>query len=182
MRIDHIAFRVKDRKKTADFFIKALGYKVSEKHPHGFRVDFEDGTFAECTVLEPGSKASNFVPWIHTISLPSSEKVEYHLPPEVFISQGSPNSIVDKWVAKNGNGLHHMALLVDSVEKTQAEWTENGFAEFASDEANKCPGLTQIFSRPSELTGFVWELIEREPGEDGFCQQNVKKLMESSTK
>ena len=157
----------------------------SDVYPDGFHISFDDGSFADCTVLEPGSKNTNSpnIPWI--VNVPqfnnNSLKNEYHLPPEIFISQGSPNSIVNKWVKENGNGLHHVALLVDSVEETQKEWIKNGFAEFCSDKPTKCPGLTQIFSKPSSLTGFIWELIEREEGEDGFCYQNVKTLMESST-
>lgn len=184
MRIDHLAFRVFDRLKTADFFVKALRYRVAEKYPNGFHIKFEDNTFADCTVLEPGSKTNCFTPWILTpnrfpVMSPDID-AEYHLPPEIFISQGSHGSIVDSWVKKNGNGLHHIALLVDSVEDTKRLWEDNGFAEFASDEIERCPGLTQIFTKPSDLTGFVWELIEREVGEDGFCQQNVKNLMLST--
>lgn len=177
-RIDHLAFRVLNRGRAVDFFTKALGYRLSAKHPDGFQVDFEDGTYARCSVLEPkNSKIGTHTPWV--LSLPDSD-IQYHYPPEIFVSEGSKGSIVDKWVRKKGNGLHHVAVLVNSVEETQKEWIENGYAEFASDHPTKCPGLTQIFSKPSDITGIIWELIEREPLDDGFCAENVKTLMEST--
>ncbi|MCE2806624.1 MAG: hypothetical protein LW700_15695 [Gemmataceae bacterium] len=42
----------------------------------------------------------------------------------------------------------------------------------------RCPGLTQVFTRPSELTGVIYEFIER--GEFGFCKDNVRALMEGT--
>ena len=53
MRLDHIAYRVKDRNKTAQFFIDFMGYKKPEDLQDGFDIQFEDGTWAKCLVLEP---------------------------------------------------------------------------------------------------------------------------------
>lgn len=58
------------------------------------------------------------------------------------------------------------------------EWKEKGYAEFTTDKPLTCPGLTQCFTKPSELTGVIFEFIER--GEHGFCKKNVKSLMEST--
>ena len=62
------------------------------------------------------------------------------------------------------------------------KWEQLGFAEFTTEEPTKCPGLTQIFTKPSSITGIIWELIEREENKDGFCASNVKNLMESTVK
>ena len=59
-------------------------------------------------------------------------------------------------------------------------WKEKGYTEFLSDEPLTCPGLTQVFTKPSELTGVIYELINRTG--DGFCKDNVKGLMESTKK
>jgi 4-hydroxyphenylpyruvate dioxygenase-like putative hemolysin len=93
--------------------------------------------------------------------------------PEVFVSDGSPDSIVGQWVARRDGigGIHHLAYQVDSVADTMKEWKEKGYAEFSSAEPMKCPGLTQVFTKPSELTGVIYEFIER--GEFGFCKDNV---------
>ena len=58
------------------------------------------------------------------------------------------------------------------------QWKESGYAEFLSDEPMTCPGLIQVFTKPSELTGVIYELISREG--DGFCEDNVKDLMNST--
>lgn len=180
MRIDHLAFRVLNRYKTADFFMGALKYKKTVD----FKVDFDDGTNAKCFVLTPPERFERdsglFLPWAIRSPVRGAMSL-YHQPPEVFISQGSPGSIVDHWVSENGNRLHHVALQVDDIEEVKKDWEDRGFAEFSSPEILQCPGLKQIFTKPSDLTGFIWELIEREPGEQGFCNENVKNLMLSST-
>lgn len=171
MRLDHIAYRVKNRTKTAQFFIDALGYKIQTT----FDLKFPDGTTTECIALEPPEKLESGCPWIIQF-----QNINYHLPPEIFVSDGSPDSIVGKWVAARGNigGIHHLAYQVDSVEQIMKEWKEKGYAEFTSEDPMKCPGLTQCFTKPSELTGVIYEFIER--GEHGFCKDNVMSLMQST--
>ena len=62
------------------------------------------------------------------------------------------------------------------------EWKEKGYAEFYSKEPITCkdPDLTQVFTKPSELTGVIYEFINRQGA--GFCKDSVKKLMESTAK
>ena len=60
------------------------------------------------------------------------------------------------------------------------EWREKGYAEFTTEEPLTCPGLTQCFTKPSNLTGVIYELIERDRDAQGFCKDNVKDLMEST--
>jgi catechol 2,3-dioxygenase-like lactoylglutathione lyase family enzyme len=173
MRLDHIAYRVADRKKTAQFFMDAFGYHVQTE----FDINFEDGTMAKCIALEPPEKLSEDVPWK---VFAAGREQEYHLPPEIFVSDGSPDSIVGQWVAARGGvgGVHHLAYQVDSVEEKMREWQEKGYAEFSSDDVLTCPGLTQVFTKPSALTGVIYEFINR--GRHGFCQDNVKDLMKST--
>lgn len=177
MRLDHIAYRVKDRRKTVEFFKSAFGYTVQTE----FEISFPDGSTAKCFALEPPEKmGSDVAPWINPVWDNDWGKIDYHLAPEIFVSDGSPDSIVGKWVAKRDGvgGIHHMAYQVDSVEATMALWKEKGYAEFTSEKPMTCPGLTQVFTKPSELTGVIYEFIEREG--KGFCQDNVRSLMEST--
>lgn len=164
----------------------ALGYKVQTT----FDLKFDDGSTTDCIALEPPEKELKSSPWkyLNSIVIPTEERTdhmatviqEYHLPPEIFVSDGPANSIVGKWVAERGSigGIHHIAYMVDSVEQTMKEWQEKGYAEFTSKEPMKCPGLTQVFTKPSQLTGVIYEFIER--GEHGFCKDNVRALMEST--
>lgn len=199
MRIDHLAFRVADRLKTVDFFQKALGYKVQTE----FTIDFGEGDTAKCFALEPSEKLNlpvSILPWVYgaVIYAGGGEKWDgsnrfqevtstvqehiqvYHMPPEIFVSDGTPGSIVGNWVAARGGigGLHHIAYQVKSVKDTMEEWKSKGYAEFTSEKPFECPGLTQCFTKPSELCGVIFEFIERE--EFGFCAGNVKELMLST--
>ena len=188
MRLDHIAYRTFDRTRTAKFFIDALGYKIQQE----FSITFDDGTTAQCVALEPPEKLNHAKsPWVHMAALPAgfingqkdnpiNYYQEFHMPPEIFVSDGPPGSIVGEWVKSKGGigGIHHIAYQVASVEATMKEWKEKGYAEFSSDEALKCPGLVQVFTRPSALTGIIYEFIER--GEHGFCVDNVRSLIETT--
>jgi catechol 2,3-dioxygenase-like lactoylglutathione lyase family enzyme len=185
MRLDHVAYRVADREKTAKFFMDALGYSIQER----FTIDFDDGTCAECIALEPPEKLPG-TPWV-TMQVHYQDTLEgmreklqlYHMPPEIFVSDGAPGSIVGDWVAARGGigGIHHMAYQVDDVEAKMKEWQEKGYAEFSSDKPMICPEdkLIQIFTKPIDIIGgIVYEFIERSG--HGFCNKNVKALMESS--
>ena len=151
IRLDHCAFRVENREKTANLLKKILGYQ-DQGEP--FDIDFDDGTKAKCCVLEPIIAEGK---------------------PEIFISDGEPGSIVANWVKEHGENIHHLAWLVDNVEQTMEEWKAAG-VEFSTEKPIKCEGLTQIFTK--EIAGVVFELIERETV--GFCQSSVKQLMIAS--
>jgi len=182
MRLDHIAYRVKNRYKTADFFSSAFGYSVGTE----FQIDFNDGSKADCLALVPPEvRAPDTSLWTY-FSLQTtpykSIKSEYHAPPEIFVSDGPPESIVGDWVSKHGNigGVHHIAYQTENVEAIMSEWKEKGYAEFYSEEPIVCkdPNLEQVFTKPSELTGVIYEFINREGA--GFCKDSVKQLMEST--
>jgi len=180
MRLDHIAYRVADKSKTAQFFINAFGYKVQTT----FNLVFEDGSKTECIALEPPEKIGSKLPFMAQINPPwmdeSLIKIDYHLAPEIFVSDGDENSIVGQWVKQRDGvgGIHHLAYQVDSVENIMAEWRHKGYAEFTSKNVLKCEGLTQVFTKPSPLTGVIYEFINRT--DYGFCSENVKELMLST--
>ena len=93
---------------------------------------FGEGKFADCIALQPPEKLVNNAPW--TTILPfEGVDLEFHMSPEIFISDGNEGSIVGDWVLKNGNhgGIHHLAYQVDNVEETMKEWKDKGWAEFS---------------------------------------------------
>jgi catechol 2,3-dioxygenase-like lactoylglutathione lyase family enzyme len=179
MRIDHIAYRVRNRFETAEFIMKCFGYRLAEDLPEGFQIKFEDDSVADCLVLLPKEQVTGTMPWMTELYF-GGEFSTYHMAPEIFISDGTADSIVGKWVMeRNGvGGIHHIAYQVDDVEKTMLEWQQKGYAEFATKDPLKCPGLVQVFTKPSVLTGVIYEFITRE--DHGFCKDNVKLLMEST--
>jgi len=156
MRLDHIAYRVANKEAAIEFITMSLGYIIDPDLPEGFDIQFEDNSKAQC----------------HVLINPIDENA-----PEIFISEGTNNSIVANWVKQNGNGIHHLAYEVDSVEAKMQEWIERGI-EFTTDAPLTCEGLVQVFTKPNPLTGIIYELIEREG--KGFCRDNVKELMNST--
>jgi len=178
MRLDHIAYRTCDRKATAQFFIDAFGYKIANE----FDIVFDNGSTAACIALEPPEKVRSELELESLFSVgPHSLATYYHLAPEIFVSDGTIDSIVGQWVSVRDNvgGIHHIAYQVDNVRSVAQKWIENGWAEFAGD-IKTCPedDLEQIFTKPHPLTGVIYEFIKR--GKHGFCQSNVKSLMEST--
>jgi catechol 2,3-dioxygenase-like lactoylglutathione lyase family enzyme len=180
MRLDHIAYRVSDREKTAQFFVKCLGYRIAEDLPDGFQIEFDDNTKAQCYVLIPPEELDMKTPWSHIEMFANKSSQEYHKPPEIFVSEGTAGSIVEEWVNNRDGvgGIHHLAYQVDSVADTMKEWQEKGYAEFTTKQPLTCPGLSECFTKPSALTGIIYEFIERETV--GFCKDNVKDLMNST--
>ena len=162
MKLDHIAYRVKDRHEAAKFFRLMFNYETGTE----FDIEFDDGSKADCYVLVP----------------PMSPVIMVREGPEIFISDGSPGSIVGDWVeARNGvGGIHHMAYRTKKIDQIFENWKEQG-TEFLTDDIVDCPddSLRQIFTKPLDyLGGVIIELIER--GAKGFCQNSVKNLMEST--
>jgi catechol 2,3-dioxygenase-like lactoylglutathione lyase family enzyme len=162
-RLDHIAYRVASRNKTVDFLMKAFGYRFQAEFEIFFNEEKTDK--ALCIALEPSEKpvvpslpqyeGSRFhIPWTHSSGAGAVLEndftgAEYHIAPEIFISEGTPGSIVGQWVAKRDGvgGVHHLAYQVPSVEKQMQEWLEKGYAEFSTEKPMTCPGLTQVFNR-----------------------------------
>ena len=104
MRLDHIAYRVKNRRKTARFFKKAFGYTLGTE----FKIEFTDGSKAECMALvPPEDRHPSTMEWdVLLADAPTDEGVSdvnfhsYHAPPEIFVSDGPKGSIVGNWVAE----------------------------------------------------------------------------------
>lgn len=166
-----------DRRKTVDFFIKAFRYRIQTE----FDINFADGSIAQCFALEPSeTEKSKEFPWMISMGNSLQGSINYHMAPEIFVSDGSPDSIVGQWVAKRDGigGIHHLAYQVDSVQAQMDEWRAKGISEFTTENPLVCPGLVQVFTKPSQLTGVIFEFIER--GQHGFCKENVQQLMEST--
>ena len=189
MRLDHIAYRAKNRHKSATFFTEAFGYTLGTE----FQIEFDDGSKADCMALVPPEvRHEETENWTYKVLMGShlagpgdpiyTGNCEFHAPPEIFVSDGSEGSIVGDWVAERGGvgGIHHMAYQVDDVEASMHSWKQLGYAEFLSDKPMECPGLKQVFTKPSQLTGVIYEFINRQGA--GFCKDSVKKLMESTAK
>lgn len=176
MRLDHIAYRVADKESAARFFIDALGYRIEDE----FEISFDDKSCAQCYALTPGERLETgafFNEWALT-----AKGGAYHMPPEIFVSQGSDNSIVKGWVDNRGGigGIHHVAYQVDNVKSEMTRWIDNKWATFTTDEPIIADGLTQCFTKEHILSGIIYELISRT--KKGFNVDSVRDLMESTVR
>ena len=94
MKLDHIAYRVQNRDKTAEFLHRILKYNTETE----FEIVFDNNATADCLVLTP----------------PTNDN------PELFVSDGTEDSIVGEWVKNHRNGqggIHHLAYKVDKIEE-----------------------------------------------------------------
>lgn len=154
MFIDHIAYRVKSRSKALEI-LKLLDYDRVEDFP----IVFDDGSDALCSSFEN------------------------EFGPDIFVSGGSEDSVIGRWVkVRDGGGIHHIAFRVDSVKETMLILQAKGW-KFTTEEPIVCtdPVLSQVFTQPIEELGFMTiEFIERIPTQSGFCRSSIKRLMEST--
>lgn len=177
MRMDHVAYRVRDKAAAVAFFRDAFDYTIQEK----FEITLEDGSKAESVSMEPPEKQGAQMEFGIAPFILLGAESEYHLAPEVFISSGPPGSLIDRWVEQWGRGtggIHHIAFQVENVEETMKKWKAKGWL-FTTEEPLKCESLTQVFSKPNPFTNVIYEFIERK-GQRGFCKDNVAKLMAST--
>jgi catechol 2,3-dioxygenase-like lactoylglutathione lyase family enzyme len=189
MRLDHVAFRVADREAAADFWCNPETFAYTRQDGGEFDINLEDGSTAKCIALSPPEKVLPNAPF-HCISyLPVGPMIpqvmiDYHLPPEIFISSGPEGSLIHKWVQEWGHGIggvHHFAYEVVSVRDTMKLWMDKGWAEFTTPDPLGCEDLTQVFTKPNKYLGVLIEFIERR-GVHGFCRDNVAALMNSTGK
>ena len=78
-----------------------------------------------------------------------------------LLNSTSSNSIIEKYINKKGNGIHHIALRVDNLENAIMELSDNG-VEFI----NKKPNIGVedcmiVFIHPRSTGGILFELCQR---------------------
>ena len=167
MRLDHIAYRVNDRYETAEFLHNTIGYKTYKE----FQLEFEDGSKTDCIALvPPEARSKHTLNWIIPYSfMPTdpmhgiNEECIMHSPPEIFVSDGPSGSVVNEWVKQRNDigGIHHIAYEVHNVVAVMRDWRQNNYAKFLSHTPLEYPGIRQVFTEPSPMTGMIYELIER---------------------
>ncbi len=152
-RLDHVAFRVSDIKPVVRFYTETMGFKIVQE----LEMDLD------------GSKAISNV-----LNLPGT-------PFYIFVDQGMDwDNIITQWVKKHGGGLHHIAYLVDNIEKTSAEMRKQGMTFTTKHVIDTGGGLKQLFSTPNPDTGIIIELIQRYNEDIFFVQGNVIELIKST--
>ena len=76
-----------------------------------------------------------------------------------LIQPTTPDSGVAKYLAKKGEGLHHICLEVDDIEATTCQMTERGMQVLGEVRTNK-RGDKYIFVHPKSAHGVLIELYQ----------------------
>ena len=105
--------------------------------------------------------------------------------PVIVVSEGlTEDSIVEKYCAKFGSRVHHLAYLVNDIDKVVKIQKSRGVT-FTSEKiiGSEEEGIKQIFTMPIKTTNHIIEYIQRFGDFDGFfTPDNVESLMKSTEK
>ncbi|PIQ97572.1 MAG: hypothetical protein COV67_03445 [Nitrospinae bacterium CG11_big_fil_rev_8_21_14_0_20_56_8] len=109
--------------------------------------------------------------------------------PALFIDQAFDGergkaSLIPAWVEAHGDRcFHHLAILVEDIEKSILRFKANGIECVGEIVGGPGSDLRQIFTQPEMREGKVYtvlELIERHNGYMGFLPPQADGLMEST--
>lgn len=135
-----------------------------EHHPHapqfaidhlGIAVQSIDAALGFYRSLGFGDPLCESVPHekVHVAMLPAGQsRIE-------LLEASSPESTVAKFIAKRGEGLHHVALRVPDL-KAAAERLQRNGARVLGEPRRGAGGHTYLFVHPSNASGVLWELIQ----------------------
>ncbi|MFX1511695.1 MAG: VOC family protein [Promethearchaeota archaeon] len=157
LKLDHIAYRIKmgEREQMVAELMNILPYR-------------------EYKVFQVKSQNS----------ITAAYKIHETLP-VIVISEGlSEDSVVEKYCQKFGNRVHHLAYLVDDIEKVWKVQKSRGI-QFTTLEiiGSEEEGIKQIFTMPIISTNHIVEFVQRFGDFDGFfTPSNIGKLMKSTEK
>jgi len=157
IKLDHVAYRVKKGKRE-----KAM---------------------AELANLLPYQEFKTFKV-ISMNAITSSIKLHDTLP-VIVVSEGlTEDSVVEKYVEKYGGRIHHLAYLVNDIDKVVEIQRKRG-VKFTSNHiiGSEEEGIKQIFTLPTETANHIIEYIQRFGDFDGFfTPSNIGSLMKSTEK
>lgn len=86
--------------------------------------------------------------------------------PIELITPTSPDSTVAAFIAKRGEGLHHVAYRVDDIDAALKQCEAEGFKLIDKTPRHGYAGSRVAFLHPKSMFGVLTELVEREPGRD----------------
>lgn len=72
----------------------------------------------------------------------------------------SPDSPISRFIAKRGEGFHHICFEVDDLEKTKEAFTNAGFQFVTGISEQGAGGSRVAFLHPKSTGGLLMELVE----------------------
>lgn len=82
-----------------------------------------------------------------------------------FLEATSPDSPIAKFIAKRGEGLHHIALSVDNINQVLERMRENGLELIDETARIGAEGKRIAFVHPKSMNGILVELSEESDSE-----------------
>jgi methylmalonyl-CoA/ethylmalonyl-CoA epimerase len=73
----------------------------------------------------------------------------------------SPESAIAKYIEKRGEGIHHIALGVDSIQERLNELKEKGIRLIHEEAKVGAGGSKVAFLHPKSASGVLYELCEK---------------------
>ncbi|OIK12208.1 methylmalonyl-CoA epimerase [Bacillus sp. MUM 116] len=84
-----------------------------------------------------------------------------------LLEPSSAESTVAKFIEKRGEGIHHIALGVESIEDRIKEMKENGIRMISDQPKIGAGGAHVAFMHPKSASGVLYELCEKK-GKKGY--------------
>lgn len=75
----------------------------------------------------------------------------------------SQDSVIDRFIQRHGEGLHHVAVQVDDLDAAVERLKRSGSRLVAEEIQIGAEGYRYIFVHPASTGGVLLELVEREP-------------------
>lgn len=82
-----------------------------------------------------------------------------------LVKTHDPESGLGKYLAKRGEGIHHICFEVDDIEAALARLKENGAQLIDETPRTNAGGTRYAFIHPKSAHGVLIELYERAPGQ-----------------
>jgi methylmalonyl-CoA/ethylmalonyl-CoA epimerase len=83
------------------------------------------------------------------------------------------NGFIDQFIAKNGEGMHHLGLEVDNLEEFVKETEGKGFRIPLRDEFSN---RSEVVLRPKDSLGVVLQILEWKEGSDETIEDRIKRI------
>ncbi len=83
------------------------------------------------------------------------------------------NGFIDKFIEKNGEGMHHLGLEVDNLEQFVKETEEKGFRIPLRDEFSN---RSEVVLRPKDSLGVVLQILQWKEGSDETIEDRIERI------
>lgn len=77
-----------------------------------------------------------------------------------LLKASSSDSVINKFIEKRGEGLHHVAFSVSDIRYEMARLTKEGFSLLSEEPQNGADNKLVCFLHPKEANGLLVELVQ----------------------